>query len=135
MKYTHDQRMCEMRLKDIGRVLGLYSNDSDGKYPTPDKWCDLLSAYADQNRISTVLNFWRAREVECWYAINPHAKPDSPADTVLLFDIEKGWNRAGGPELFSTVHHRRKGINVLFNNGTVKFVPTNDLTALKWKDN
>lgn len=72
------------------------------------------------------------------YAINPNAKPNSPPDIVLLFETEHGWNQAGGPELISIKNHLEsegvEGCQVLFNDGSVEFVKTKDLTKLKWND-
>jgi hypothetical protein len=68
------------------------------------------------------------------YAMNPHCKPDSPPDTVLLFETKAGWNQHGGPELFSFINHEPKGGCVLLNDGTVKFIRTKEeLRQLRWK--
>jgi len=70
----------------------------------------------------------------CHYAINPNCKPDSPADTVLLFETKPGWNQHGGPELFTLDNHDPKGGCVLLKDGTVKFIRTEEeLKQLRWK--
>ena len=70
----------------------------------------------------------------CNYAMNPNCKPDSPSDMVLLFETKDGWNQNGGPELFTFDNHDPKGGCVLFNNGTVKFIRTEEeLNNLRWK--
>jgi len=71
---------------------------------------------------------------ECYYAMNPNCKPDSPADMVLLFETKAGWNQHGGLELFAFDNHEPKGGCVLLNNGTVKFIRTKEeLRQLRWK--
>jgi hypothetical protein len=71
---------------------------------------------------------------KCHYAMNPHCKPDSPGDMVLLFEAKAGWNQHGGPELFTFDNHDPKGGCVLLNDSTVKFVRTQEeLHALRWK--
>ncbi len=73
----------------------------------------------------------------CHYAINPNAKPSSPGDMVLLFETKRGWNQFGGPEILSDENHLdkdRKGCNVLFNDGNVKFIKPKNLKKLKWKN-
>jgi len=67
------------------------------------------------------------------YAMNPNCRADSPADVVLLFESERGWNQHGGPELFTFDNHDPKGGLVLLNDGTVKFIRTDEeLNQLRW---
>lgn len=74
------------------------------------------------------------RQGACEYAMNPDCGPDSPADTVLLFETHAGWNRHGGPELFTTENYNPPGGLVLFNDGTVKFVRSQEeLKQFRWK--
>lgn len=42
------------------------------------------------------------------------------------------WNQAGGPEMLTTENHQGDGCNVLFADGRVEFVGTNDLNDLEW---
>jgi prepilin-type processing-associated H-X9-DG protein len=74
----------------------------------------------------------------CHYAINPKAKPNSPADVVLLFETKHGWNQFGGPEILNDENHLklegRKGCNILFNDGSVKFIEPEQFGELKWKN-
>jgi hypothetical protein len=68
------------------------------------------------------------------YAMNPNCEPNSPGDMVLLFETKAGWNQHGGPELFTFDNHDPKGGCVLLNDGTVKFIRTEEeLHALRWK--
>jgi hypothetical protein len=68
------------------------------------------------------------------YAMNPNCEPNSPKDTVLLFETKPGWNQHGGPELFNFDNHDPKGGCVLLNGGNVKFIRTKEeLAQLRWK--
>lgn len=70
----------------------------------------------------------------CHYAMNPNCGVDSEPNTVLLFETQAGWNRHGGPELFTFDNHDPRGGCVLFNDGTVKFIRTEEeLKQLRWK--
>jgi len=72
--------------------------------------------------------------LRCHYAMNPLCTPASAADTVLLFETKVGWNQHGGPELFTFDNHDPKGGLVLLNDGTVKFIRTEEeLKELRWK--
>ncbi len=42
VKENADQIICDANLKRLGNAIQLYNNDYNGRYPTADKWCDLL---------------------------------------------------------------------------------------------
>jgi len=108
-------------------------------YPAPTKWCDAMGwAYGIAGIFGE--DFERAfrcpavSEGKCHYAMNTNCKPDSPPDTVLLFETKAGWNQHGGPELFTFDNHDPRGGCVLLNDGTVKFIRTQEeLQQLRWK--
>jgi hypothetical protein len=41
---------------------------------------------------------------------------------LLRFETKAGWNQQGGPEVFTFDNHDLKGGCVLLNDGTAKFV-------------
>ncbi len=107
-------------------------------YPEPAEWCDAVMKgrkhYLSEERMTGHFKCPVAGEGQCHYAMNPNCKPDSPPDTVLLFETKSGWNQHGGPELFSFDNHDPKGGCVLLNDGTVKFIRTKEeLQELRWK--
>lgn len=110
--------------------LHCYSNDHFGKYPSPDKWCDSLEKtdYILRERLICPGD----KQGPCSYAMNPNTEPNSPNYFVLLFETKGGWNQFGGPEILTTDNHKGKGCNVLFNDGRIKFVKTEQLSELKW---
>lgn len=154
---TIDVRMqCGANLKNLWYRLRLYrhaearrlknpSVSSQTTYPLSPEWCDAMSrpynphAYIMPLRASIK---WDVRIHVCpgaqtgknHYAMNPNCKPNSAADTVLLFETADGWNQHGGPELFTFDNHDPKGGCVLLNDGTVKFIRTKEeLHQLRWK--
>lgn len=111
-----------------------------GAYPGSQKWCDaIIHAYdgltsMPRGALVEPYSCPSADEGKCHYAMNPNCRPDSPEDMVLLFETEAGWNQHGGPELFTFDNHDPKGGCVLLNDGTVKFIRTEEeLHALRWK--
>jgi hypothetical protein len=143
--------LCAANLRDIWYRLrlyqeaakelriGLFRRREKKPYPASKKWCDYMTqAYRivemrDTN-VKRLLRCPGVGEGECHYAMNPHCKPDSPADMVLLFETKAGWNQHGGPELFTFENHEPKGGCVLLNDGTVKFIRTEEeLQQLRWK--
>ncbi|MBN1361583.1 MAG: hypothetical protein JW993_13375 [Sedimentisphaerales bacterium] len=97
----------------------------------------LASADANESREEVAGSATRDQTVRSWvsdYAMNPDCGPNSPGDTVLLFETRAGWNQHGGPELFTFDNHDPKGGCVLLNDGTVKFIRTKEeLAQLRWK--
>jgi len=121
---------CGRNLFGLGKRMMIYANIFDNKYPTPDKWCDLLIRHTDVNEKEFICP--SAGKGPCHYAINPNCEPNSPNDVVLLFETKRGWNQLGGQELLTFEHHSREGCLVLFNDGHVEFVRRERFGELKW---
>jgi len=141
---------CARHLKDLwhrlrsfqritGRSAARLPGDNDAMYPPSTQWCDqILKAYerltTRKGKPTPIWTCPSAGKGDCYYAMNPNCKTDSPADTVLLFETKAGWNQHGGPELFTFDNHDPKGGLVLLNDGTVKFIRTEEeLKQLRWK--
>jgi len=128
---------------ELRRADRISTNSFEIIYPTPSEWCDaLLESYPvlfgkvviDANPIISFICPASISEGKCHYAMNPNCEPNSPGDMVLLFETKAGWNQHGGPELFTFDNHDPKGGCVLLNDGTVKFIRTEDeLKNLHWK--
>jgi hypothetical protein len=123
---------CASNLERLRNAAQLYTEQFDGLYPTPNKWCDLLleGNYLKSKR------FLRCPAVKggrCHFAINPNCSPNSPNDVVLLFETKDGWNQYGGPELLTFDNHKGKNAFVLFNGGFIKFINPEEAGKLKWK--
>ena len=126
MRFTHSEGLIEV------------SEPSPMVYPSPEKWCDSIveaNLVWGTRKSNIELHICpSAGEGRCHYAMNPNCEPNSPPDMVLLFETKAGWNQHGGEELFTFDNHDHKGGCVLLNNGTVKFICTEDeLHALRWK--
>jgi hypothetical protein len=140
---------CAGHLRDLWyrfrlyfKVVGQRSADSPIKrellYPPVVRWCDeTVQGYLGAIAYKQVVRPYRcpsAREGKCHYAMNRNCKPNSPGDMVLLFETKAGWNQHGGPELFTFDNHEPRGGCVLLNDGTVKFIRTEEeLHALRWE--
>jgi len=129
-------RPFELRV-DCGRHLNiLWSHLTDPvsgmAYPDQSEWCDVI--VPRYRSLRKIFKCPSAGEGKCHYALNPDCKSNSPPDTVLLFETKAGWNQHGGPELFTFDNHEPKGGCVLLNDGTVKFIRTEEeLAQLRWK--
>jgi len=122
---------CAENLTVLGKAMLIYACDYDDKYPTADKWCDLLIKYAYMTEKEFVCP--SAGEGRSHYAINPNASAVTHPHMVVLFETKGGWNQFGGPELFTAENHKGEVGNILFNDLHVRFVKKEQLGELKWK--
>jgi len=122
---------CGENLVSLGKAMVIYACDWDDKYPTANKWCDLLTKYAEVSQKGFVCP--SAGEGRCHYAMNPNGELSSLPDVVLLFETKGGWNQFGGPEILTFENHEGKGCNVWSNDFHVEFVKLERLGELKWK--
>ena len=125
--------VCGSNMKGLHSAMTVYAHDNNDVYPTPDAWCDLLIKHCKVIPNSLLCKGSDAIDGQSNYAMNPNCQPSSPNDIVLIFETKGGWNQQGGPELLTTENHGGKGSNILFNNGTMKFIRTEELETLKWK--
>jgi hypothetical protein len=140
---------CSGNLRDLWHRLLLFRETTTGcamatssadtvVYPKATAWCDGVVQVAEESPLAPRRNApYRCPgtgEGPSNYAMNPNCKPNSAGDTVLLFETKAGWNQHGGPELFTFDNHDPRGGCVLLNDGTVKFIRTEEeLHALRWK--
>ena len=115
---------------ELGFAIRTYYDNNRERFQATDKWCDLLTDGGYVNESS--LRCPGDKKGPCSYAINPHCGPNSPNDVVLLFETKGGWNQFGGPEILTFENHKGKGCNVLFNDGSVRFVKPQEVSELKW---
>jgi hypothetical protein len=128
---------CADNLRNLWSLLQfLYGNAR--RYPA-SSWCTAIvrNKRADDIPTEYRMKYFRcpgAHEGRCHYAMNASCRPTSPADMVLLFETKPSWNQRGGRESFTFDNHDSKGGLVLLNDGTVKFVRTEEeLKQLRWK--
>jgi hypothetical protein len=131
--YVLRSRCCEC-LEILGSWIHQLGRKHD-EYPAPSEWADaIIRRIGSGSAVTELFRCPGAGEGRCHYAMNPNCRRDSPADTVLLFETEAGWNQHGGPELFTFDNHDPKGGLVLLNDGTVKFIRTEEeLKQLRWE--
>lgn len=113
--------MASMHAIEVG--LYDYTQENQGKYPDPNKWCDILKGrFVREEIFKDIFHF----------AMNPKCTPDSPANTVLLFETKSGWNQFGQAELIYLKKYDKKGCIILFNDGRVDFIEPNNIDKLNW---
>lgn len=131
---------------NLGALMGYWSPQVGGKprRPSSDEvntWCDAtvqrVSLRHSPEYVALCTRYFQcpsAGEGRCHYAVNTDCTLASPPDTVFLFETKSGWNQHGGLELFTFDNHDPKGGCILLNDGTVKFIRTEEeLKQLRWK--
>jgi len=131
LREQHPRVICASKLKQLNLALHIYAYDFSDTYPAPEKWCDSI---VDIVKDLDIFRCLAVDEGKCHYAINPNCDPNSPADTVLLFETKGGWNQFGGPELMAIDNHTQRGCNIGFNDGHVEFIKEEEIGDLKWSD-
>lgn len=133
MKEVAQRLVCGTNMSGIGKAMAIYSFDFDDKFPDSSKWCDLLIEHVEIDP-----GMFRCKGVSqgpCNFAMNKNVEKlgnMAPGDMVLLFETAPGWNQSGGPEILATDNHGGQGCNVLFVDGRVEFVHTEQLEDLRW---
>lgn len=97
--------MCGANLSGLGKAMQIYANDYDDKYPTEEKWCDLLVMHNDVYPRQFVCKLSDAKEGESSYAFNKNLigkRPtEVPPDVVVLFETNFGKNPVGRQALLA----------------------------------
>jgi hypothetical protein len=126
------QQVFGAEMEELGEAMAAYSRAHDGKYPTPEKWCDVLMTEAE-NLPPGSLRYLRGKTGHCHLAMNPLADPCSAPEVVLLFECHEGWNQCGGPEMLVLRHQHGRSCAVLFGNGHVEFIEAEKVPLLRWE--
>lgn len=100
-------------LRQLHGALRLYAAGFDGRYPTPEKWCDLLIEHA--HIPPEILRSPFDKAGPCSYGLNPHADANSPDNMIVLIETDAGWNQHGTRELAGV----RESAWILENGGRV----------------
>jgi hypothetical protein len=131
LREYHHRIRCGRNISALGKTMVIYACGYDDKYPTADKWCDLLLEYTEVIEKEFVCP--SAGEGRCHYAMNPSTELTSSPDMVLLFETKGGWNQCGGVDILTFENHGGKGCNIFFNDYNVEFVKPEQLEKLLWK--
>ena len=128
LEFLRSQKAYYTYLKDTTEYLR--SDASIARmFACPSIHVSTVASDAHANLAKQMVLIWRSD-----YAMNPHCGKESPGDTVFLFESKPGWNQHGGSELFTFDNHDPKGGCVLLNDGTVKFIRTEEeLQQRRWK--
>jgi prepilin-type processing-associated H-X9-DG protein len=129
--------MCMNNLKQLGLGGLMYSSDNKDQFPASENWCDSIAKYVVNAKTFQCPGGDPKRR--CHYAFNANLagvdtkKVSVPAETVLFFEADGGWNVSGGPELVLKRTRHRNGLGVVFADGHCEVMKEPRFRNLKWE--
>ena len=129
---------CMNNVKQLNLGLIMYANDNKDTFPSGTTWCDTLKPYMG-NSTSQFVCPLGAPNQRGHYAFNSRLVGvslkdiQSPAQTVLIFEIDGGWNMAGGRELLPAKGRHTGAYALGFADGHVEMVRPERLAKLRWE--
>ena len=128
---------CMNNVKQLNLGLIMYANDRNDQFPSGTTWCDAIMPYVKSDK--PYLCAQGKPGQRCHYAFNAKLAGQgmkdvqTPAETVLIFETDGGWNVSGGPELLPAKPRHSNGHVVGFADGHVEFVRPDRLEKLRWE--
>ena len=129
---------CLNHVKQLNLALMMYADDNKQELPAGTNWCDALKPYLAGNS-NVFICPQGAPGARCHYALNAqvagHSTKDiqSPAQTVLVFECDGGWNTSGGRELLPAKPRHINAYTVGFADGHVEMARSTRLSQLHWE--
>lgn len=127
--------MCQSNVRQLCQAALLYSDDNNGKYPPAANWCDATKKYV---RVPDVYKDPSAEDKPCGYGFNSalggvsEADIAHLADTVLIFESDRGWNASGGREAMIAKSRHIDGFNIGYADTHAAKVYEYELSQLVW---
>jgi len=128
---------CMNNVKQLNLGLIMYAGDNKDQFPSGATWCDALTPYVKNN--ATFLCPQGKPALRCHYAFNAKLAGKStkdvqaPAETVLIFETDGGWNLSGGREQLPAKPRHRGAYAVGFADGHAEMVRDARLEKLRWE--
>jgi prepilin-type processing-associated H-X9-DG protein len=129
---------CMNNIKQLNLGLMMYSSDNKDQFPSGNTWCDALRPYLGGNTNAFICPLGASGQ-RCHYALNGRLAGASmkeiqvPAQTVLVFEIDGGWNVSGGRERLMARPRHTGAYVVGFVDGHVEMVRPARLSQLRWE--
>lgn len=128
---------CMNNVKQLNLALIMYANDNNEQLPAGSKWCDTLGNYLAHSTNAFICPKGMA-DRRCHYALNANVagrsmkEISSPAQTVLVFECDGGWNLNGSRDLFPATPRHASAFVVGFADGHVEMLRPDRLAKLRW---
>jgi prepilin-type processing-associated H-X9-DG protein len=129
---------CMNNVKQLNLGLIMYATDNKDQFPAGDAWCDALRPYLGGSTNAFICPLGESGQ-RCHYALNSRLAGSSmkeiqaPAQTVLVFEIDGGWNVSGGRERLPASPRHTGAYVVGFVDGHVEIVRPARSQQLRWE--
>lgn len=126
---------CVNNLKQLAIATILYADSNSDTLPPAATWCDAIQGNVGSPTVFRCPSAPKGQR--CSYGFNQmlggkNIKEVNPT-TVLLFEIDGGWNVSGGStSLISRSRHHPR-YNVCSADGSVRQIPVSGLSELRWE--
>ena len=117
--------VCLSNVKNIALAFQMYATDNDDWFPPAAGWCDSIREYVKNDM---VYHCPSDSNPDCAFAFNAAldraslADIPNPAEIVVVFESDRGWNAAGGPELLPAEPRHEGGDHYGFADGGAGWV-------------
>jgi prepilin-type processing-associated H-X9-DG protein len=128
---------CMNNLKQLALGEMMYATENKDHFPQAENWCDALGKYVGNTRV--YLCPAGDPTLRCHYAFNASLSGvdtknvTAPAETVLIFETEGGWNQSGGRDQVLGRPRHGPSIGIVFADGHAEIVRENRLAKVKWE--
>lgn len=130
--------MCMNNLKQLALGAMMYAGDNKERFPAATNWADALKTYVGGSE-KVFQCAQGAPGQRSHYAFNAalsgleQSKLTAPAQTVLFFEIDGGWNASGGPELLLKQPRHGTSYGVVFADGHAEIASAPRLRQVRWE--
>jgi prepilin-type processing-associated H-X9-DG protein len=129
--------MCMNNMKQLALGLLMYAGDNNDQLPQGANWCDAIQPYLGGGQALKCFSGDPSQRAH--YAFNANlagmklSKIQSPAQTVLVFEIEGGWNVSGGPETLLKQPRHGGAVGLAFADGHSEIAMPQRLQTMRWE--
>ncbi|MBI1841149.1 MAG: DUF4339 domain-containing protein [Verrucomicrobia bacterium] len=125
---------CWQNLPKLGAALRQYANDHGDILPASTNWCESVRDFVPSLSVFSCPG--ASVGATSIFALNEKVggmnMESVHSDTVLLFEVDGGWNRAGGSDI-AAEHGISPGLVYIYTaGGQVRQIPRRQLSGQRW---
>lgn len=127
---------CINNMKQLALGARIYAGDNQERLPAAENWCDTIQQSIGSPKVFQCPGGDPGKRSH--YAYNARlssvetAKISAPAETVMFFECDGGWNVSGGPEQVLKKPRHRMTFSVAFVDGHVEMMTEQRLKRVRW---
>jgi len=132
------QATCLANMKQLNLGVLMFAEDHQGKLPDADRWADEIMPYVHNKKIFLCPR-QREKDAISGYAFNRAlsgrnlAEINDPAQLVLIFESDQGWNASGDISALPAEPRHVRGDNYGFGDGHARWVTREEAGSLVWE--